>query len=300
MLPLLLLLQASSPPPSSSSAAPLAVRFAAMTAVTGHEQRMVDTLLTLVPGAARDRAGNAVLRLGSGQPVRLAACPLDEPGYVVGGIRDDGWLTLHRVPGRVPPMVDQQLEGQRVTIWARRGGVPAVVAVRSTHLTRGRTAAEAPFTADAAYVDLGAATAAEARAAGVALLDVVALAKRPHRYGDSLLAAPVAGRRAACAALVDAAQHARPAAGTTVIAFVVEQNLSGRGILTAMHQLGPFTETLLVDADTAALRSTPAGLGAVRRETIAARYRGTPVETVALPDVAALAGRLGRWIGGGQ
>ena len=58
--------------------------------------------------------------------------------------------------------------------------------------------------------------------------------------------------------------------------------------------------TLLVDADTAALRSTPAGLGAVRRETIAARYRGTPVETVALPGVAALAGRLGRWIGGGQ
>ena len=300
MLALLLLLQASAPTSTTPAPAALAVRFAGMTAVTGHEQRVVDTLLTLLPGATRDRAGNAVLRLGSGQPARLAACPLDEPGYVVGGIRDDGWLTLHRVPGRVPPMVDQQLEGQRVTVWGRRGAVPAVVAVRSTHLTRGRTAAEAPFTADAAYVDLGAGTAAEARAAGVALLDVVALAKRPHRYGDSLVAAPVAGRRAACAALVAAARSARPAPGTTIIACVVEQDLSGRGILTAMNQLGPFSETLIVDADTTALRQPPAGLGAVRRETIAARFRGTPVETVALPDVGALAERLGRWIGGGQ
>src|SRR2546427_12022755 len=34
----------------------LAVRLAGMTAVTGLEQAMADTLLTLVPGSARDRA----------------------------------------------------------------------------------------------------------------------------------------------------------------------------------------------------------------------------------------------------
>ena len=181
-----------------------------MTAVTGYEQRMVDSIVSLTPGAVRDRAGNAILRLGQGAPARLVACPLDEPGYVVGGVRDDGYLTLHRVPGRTPPLADQQLEGQRVTIWGRKGGVPAVVAVRSTHLTRGRTGNEAPFTADAAYVDLGAATGREVTAAGVGLLDAVALAKRPQRYGDSLLAAPVAGRRASCAALIAAARSARP------------------------------------------------------------------------------------------
>ena len=292
MFALLLLLQAPDP-------APLAVRLAGMTAVTGYEQRMVDSILTLLPGATRDRAGNAVLRLGAGAPARLVACPLDEPGYVVGGIRDDGWLTLHRVPGRVPPLVDQQLEGQRVTVWGARGAVPAVVAVRSVHLTRGRGGAEAPFTADAAYVDLGAMNRAQVAAAGVALLAPVALAKRPHLYGDSLLAAPVAGRRAGCAALVAAAHDARPAAGTTVIAFVVEQNLSRRGLLTAMHEYGPFTQTLLVDPDSTAIRDA-GDLGTVARERLAVRYAGTPVETVPLHEVTALAGRLRQWIGGGQ
>jgi putative aminopeptidase FrvX len=34
-------------------------------------------------------------------------------------------------------LFDQQLEGQRVTVFGQRGPVPAVVAVRSVHLTRG-------------------------------------------------------------------------------------------------------------------------------------------------------------------
>lgn len=292
MFPLLLLLQAPDP-------APLTARLAAMTAVTGYEQRMVDSIVSLLPGATRDRAGNAILKLGTDAPARLVACPLDEPGYVVGGVRDDGYLTLHRVPGRTHPLADQQLEGQRVTVWGARGGVAAVVAVRSTHLTRGRTTNEAPFTADAAYVDLGAATAAEVAAAGVGLLDAVALAKRPQRYGDSLLAAPVAGRRASCAALVTAARSARPGRGTTIIAFTVEQNLSARGLLTAMHEYGPFSHTLLVDPDSAALRGAE-GLGAVSRERIATRYSGTPVETVSLRDAAGLTERLRTWIGGDE
>jgi hypothetical protein len=36
----------------------------------------------------------------------------------VGGrrVRDDGYLTVRRLPGRAPPLFDQQLEGNRVTL----------------------------------------------------------------------------------------------------------------------------------------------------------------------------------------
>ena len=46
----------------------LAFRFAAMTAVTGLEQAMGDSLLALLPGSTRDRAGNVTLTLGQGAP----------------------------------------------------------------------------------------------------------------------------------------------------------------------------------------------------------------------------------------
>ena len=292
-------------------AVPLAVQLTAMTAPSGLEQRMVDSLLRLLPGAGRDRAGNAIVRIGTGAPRRLVACPLDEPGWVVGGIRADGWLTLRRLAGRVPALFDQQLEAQQVTVWTRRAGRPGVVGVRSVHLTRGRTADDAPFTFDNAFVDVGARSAAEARALGIRETDAVALTKRPHRYGDSLLAGPWAGRRSACAALVSAALGARPrdGAGETVIAFVVEQNLGRRGLLTVMNAAGPFTETVLLDAGAGALGSVGAerdttsrapGLGTVSRWRMPVRYEGSPVETVSLPDIDALAARLAAWIGGAR
>lgn len=299
-----------------ASAADLAVRLAGMTAVTGYEQRMVDTLLTLLPGSERDRAGDAVLALGSGTPRRLAACPVDETGYAVGQVRMDGWLTLHRSPARlrVPgPLFDQQLEGQRVTVFGRRGAVPGVVAVRSVHLTRGRASVPAePFTSDDAFVDLGAASGREVAAVGVGELSPVALAKRPHRYGSELLAAPMAGRRAACAALLAAARRAAaepgiaPARGTTVVAFVVEQQLEARGLLTVATSRGPFDETWVADdsvgfaaIQAAALPPGPrAALGRINGWEVATRYGGTAVETVSLSEVEQTSARIAGWLRG--
>src|SRR5207302_9414115 len=201
----------------------IALRFAGMTAVTGLEQAMTDSLLALLPGSTRDRAGNVTLTLGQGAPKRLLECPLDEVGYVVGNVTADGYVLLRRVGARTTsPLFDQLLEGHRVTVFGTKGAVPGVVAVKSTHLTRGRVGSGAPdpvFTVDNAYLDVGAASSADARALGVDVLAPVSLAKRPLPYGDRLLAAPGAGRRAACAALVAAVQTKPKVNGTVVVAL---------------------------------------------------------------------------------
>jgi hypothetical protein len=313
-----LLLAAILAPPleaqASGPAAELAIRLAGMTAVTGYEQAMVDSVLSLLPQGQRDRAGNAVLAIGSGAPRRLAVCPLDETGFAVGRLRPDGWLTLRRSPARIGapgPLFDQQLEGQRVTVFGKRGPVPAVVAVRSVHLTRGRgPLAQEPFTADDAFVDVGAASARQAAELGVAVLSPVALTKRPHRYGDDRLAAPWAGRRAACAALLTAARNAATApgggaqSGTTIVAFVVEQQLGARGLLTLATTRGPFSETWIADArggaaalETAELPAAPrAALGQLHAWEIATRYPGTPVETVSLGEVERAGSAMTAWL----
>ena len=295
-----------------SDVAALATRLAALTAVTGYEQAMVDTMLRLLPGGTRDRAGNARLQLGGGSVKRLVVCPLDEPGYVVGSIRGDGYLRLRRVPGRVSPLFDQQIEGQRVTVQGR-GPVPGVVAVRSIHLTRGRSApSDLPFTVDDAYVDVGAGSRSQVTALGVRVLAPVTLTKRPHAYGHGLLAAPEVGRRTACAALVLAVGQSivrAKAIPPVTVAFAVEQELSQRGLATLANELGPFEETILVDGRTGkrgALEEGPDSstaarwprLGRVTRWSLPVRYAGTPVETVALADADSLRSALVRWIGG--
>ena len=262
----------------------LAIRFSGMTAITGYEQGMTDSLLALLPGSTRDRIGNVTLTLGRGAPRRLVYCALDEIGYVVGNITDDGYLLLRRVGGglRLSPLFDQQLEGQRVTLFGRKAAVPGVVAVRSTHLTRGRpTRDEPPFTVDNAYVDIGAGSRDEALALGISILTPVSLTKRPQRYGDRLLAAPNAGRRAACAALAAAALTHPRARGTVVVAFTVQSLYADTaGLKTIVNTQGPFADTRLV--------------------TVPSKFTETTVETVALKDVDALVADVVKWIGGAR
>jgi len=255
-----------------------------MTAVTGYEQAMGDSLLALLPGRTRDRLGNVTVTVGRGAPKRLLNCSLDEIGYAIGNITGDGYITLRRVGGgpRLSPLFDQQMEGQRVTVFGRRGAVPGVVAVRSTHLTRGRpTGNEAPFTVDNAYVDVGATSRDEAIALGLGVLTPVALTKQPHRYGDGLLAAPYAGRRAACAALAAAVLSKPRVRGTVVVAFTVQSLYADTaGLKTVVSLQGPFSETRMV--------------------TLSSKFGETAVETVALKDVAALMADVVKWIGGAQ
>jgi putative aminopeptidase len=293
----------------------LAMRLASMSAVTGYERALVDTVLRLLPGSARDRAGNAWVTVGGGKGRRLVVCPLDEPGYVVGGIREDGYLTLRRVSGQVGPLFDQQLEGHRVTVQGRRVPVQGVVAVRSIHLTRGRTQpSEDPFAVDDAFVDVGAATRAEAASLGISVLAPVTLTKRPHIYGDGLLAAPAAGRRGACAALLATAREwavGGKLKGLVVVGFVVGQELGQRGLATLANALGPFDETLIVDGrpGTGGTTDPQTGpdisvrwprLGTVRRWSLQARYNGTVVETVSMKDAESLRVELDDWGGGAR
>jgi len=224
------------------------------------------------------------LTLGQGSPKRLCTCPLDEVGYVVGNILPDGFLLLRRVGAArtVYPLLDQQLEGHRVTVFGTRGAVPGVVAVKSTHLTRGRVgpgAADPVFTMDNAYVDVGASSAAEVEGLGIAVLAPVSLTKRPQLYGERLLAAPSAGRRTACAALAAAVQAKPDVKGTVVVAFTVQSLYAtdaGLGSLKAV--LGPFD--------------------AIKTAALPARYADTAVETVALADADRLVREIVQWMEG--
>jgi len=282
---------ACSAPLAAQSLDSLTVRFAGFTTVSGYEQQVTDSLMMLFPRATRDRLGDVSVTLGSGSPRRLVSCPLDEVGYAVGGITSEGYLTLHRT-GRpsvirfrdssrvVNPLFDQQLEGQRVTVFGVLGSLPGVVGVRSVHLTRGRPTSDAPFTADDAYVDIGAQSAAEAASLGARMLSPVALAKHPIRYGDDL-AAPAVGRHAACAALTAALLSHPKVSGSVVASFTVQGLQGGNpGFSSVVALRGPFAETLTA--------------------SLPVKYRETAAETVMMTDVQALEERLVKWIGGAK
>ena len=250
----LLLLPALSPDLRAATLGEEAGALLEIVAVSGREQPAADFIAGRLGGlpSTRDALGGVVLTVGSGEPRRLLACALGEPGLIVSGIREDGYLRV--VPdgsGPLGKLWGQSLEGQTVVIGGAQGWRAGAVVLPSIHLQQlERGLREQPFSPEDLYIDAGAESAAEVAAMGIRLIDPVALIRRPSRMAGGLVAAPAAARKGACAALADAARRysAAPGSGTVIFAWTVSDGLNRAGLQRIARERGPFQEVLLMGA----------------------------------------------------
>ncbi|MFY9826443.1 MAG: M20/M25/M40 family metallo-hydrolase, partial [Thermoanaerobaculia bacterium] len=227
--------------------------FLKVIAVAGREAPAADFIAGRLAGLPmqRDALGDVVLTVGSGEPRRLVACALGEPGFIVSGIREDGYLRV--VPAGASltgTLWAQGFQGQTVMIGGARGWMPGAVALPSVHLQQGGPPPDHPFQVEDLYVDAGAENAGEVAALGIRLMDPVALIRRPLRLAGGLLAAPAAAQKGACSALADAARRYRPApgSGTVVFAWTTQDLLNRAGLTHVFRGKGPFREVILLDS----------------------------------------------------
>jgi putative aminopeptidase FrvX len=205
-------------------------------AVTGYEQALGKEIQARLAKykPQTDNMGNLYVTLGSGAPHRLIVTPMDEPGYVVSAITDDGYLRVQRLPQAQPhPLFDQLHAAQPVVIRTRSGtAVYGVVAGLSTHLQGGRRDAPRVTHPDEMYIDIGASSAAEVRQAGVDVLDPLAFDRQLYSIGGEFMTAPSVGDRFGAAALIELVRRldVSKLKGTLTVAFVAQQWASSRGL----------------------------------------------------------------------
>ena len=280
----------------------------ALDATTGREQQATDIIRRELAGWVRDRSGNLIIRRGSGSPRRVVACPLDQGAYVVSAITPSGFLRMHGAGNpRRHVLWDQFHEGQRIRVLTRAGAVQGVVAVRSTHLWRRRSADTLVASIDDLWVDIGARTAAEVRSRGIEMLDPVVREWPVWRYGE-FVAGPGAAARASCAA-VAAASRQTPAAGETVYILGAQSSFNHVGLAAALAELGSADSVTLVDPSIGAIDTTesvqsrraaplpfdlPAGFRARGTMALGVRhaFRGTLAESVQEGDARVLLGEV--------
>ena len=214
-------------------------------AVTGHESALSKELLTALkefhPQA--DNLGNLWVTFGSGAPRRLIAAPIDEPGYVVSEITTDGYLRVQRLPQAAPNAVFDTLNFAQPVLISTRSGkdVAGVFGGLSVHLQPGRLNPPKMNHIEELYIDIGAKSAEEVRAAGVDLLDSVAMQQSDVRVSGAAAVGMGASERALRDALVILAGRLseNKTAGTTTIAFVAQQWLGGRGLNRLLTEITP-------------------------------------------------------------
>src|SRR5687768_12589668 len=298
----------ASPALSQRRAVDAIATWIALDAPVGHEHLATDIIRRELPGWSRDRMGNLIMRRGTGTPRRVVACALDQGAYVVSAITPSGYLRLHGSGNPRRHLLWEQFhEGQRVRVLTRAGAVQGVIAVRSIHLWRRRSADTLVVSVDDMWVDIGARSAAEARARGIEMLDPIVREWPSWRYGE-FVAGPGAAARAACAAVAAASRHT-PASGETVYILAAQSAFNHVGLAAALAELGTADTVTLVDpslgaSDTpesiqsrraAALPfELPAGTRVRTTVLLVARhaFRGTRAESVQEGDARVLLGEV--------
>jgi putative aminopeptidase FrvX len=213
-------------------------------AISGYEKPLVDQISSQLAAfhPQVDNISDVVVTLGNGTPHRLLVTGIDEPGFVVSAITDDGYLRVQRLPQNgLPPMFNELYSAQPVKIGTTTGAwIDGVVAGLSVHLASVRVATRASSDLDEMYIDIGATSADEVRKAGVDVLSPIAITRRLFNLAGTEFAGAAVGDRFGAAALFELLAHFDPGKlkGTLTIAFAVQQRTGARGlqrILTTMQ-----------------------------------------------------------------
>jgi putative aminopeptidase FrvX len=144
--------------------------------VSGAEGPVREAVTRLLPAWAApstDTAGNLWVRVGQGNPVVVFVAHLDEIGFRVTGIRDDGALELETRGGFFPSM----FEAKPALVHTDRGDVAGVFLPRDSGFTR--------RTPPPLRVDIGSRSRAATMARGVSLGSTVTMPKQYVRLAGT-------------------------------------------------------------------------------------------------------------------
>jgi putative aminopeptidase FrvX len=221
----------AAPAQSTQSLKDSFVQCAGNQAVTGREARFIEYLKGRLPQGVKseiDNMGNLIVTVGDGAPQVLVVTSVDEPGFVVTDITEEGYLRVASPGGRAPNSLFYQFhEGHYVDIASRTGTIRGVVALPSSHLVRGRRES---LSLDRCLIDIGARSRQEALARGVEMLDPAVAAKDIALLAENRVAGPMLSRKFGAFALLEVLKNFTAKAGKGVVfAWTTQSAMSNNG-----------------------------------------------------------------------
>ena len=216
-----------------------------LSSVSGDETAVQDDITAHLLGHDffEDTLGNIIVRVKGKKTSKktiLLAAHMDEIGFIVTSITEDGYLKFSPIGG-----IDRRVViGKEVQVGKNK--LAGVIGLKPVHLSSPDERKRAPKWEEL-YIDIGATDKAEAERL-VRLGDTVSFATAGFPMGD-LFAGKAIDDRLGCAILLSLLDEPLPVDVT--LAFTVQEELGLRGVRTALQQIKPDV-ALIIEATTAA------------------------------------------------
>ncbi len=208
----------------------------AIPGVPGREGRVADFIRSSLPAACDcrvDNLGNLIVHVGGkGKRVMLVA-HMDEVGFIVQRILDNGFLKIDRMGGTSI----RSLPGSRLSLWTSEGNIPAVAGVLPQHLD------SKEFISDFSkiFIDVGTFSKEETLALGIRPGNVLTWDSPLKFMGESLICGKALDDRLGCYCLVRLAQTIKPEelACDLYLTFSVQEESILIGSVAAINAVEP-------------------------------------------------------------
>ncbi len=217
---------------------------------TGSEQEAGKLIEKYMAGyadsIARDHLGNRIASLGNGSKTLMLAGHIDEIGFLISYIDDNGFLFFEQLGGHDNVM----LSGRRVQIMTKHGVVFGVTGKRAIHLMDAKERKEVPETHQV-WIDIGAKNKEEAMKL-VSIGDPVVYDTVVHKLQNTRCAARAFDDKAGCYCVFEAMR--RIAKSSTkpeykiVSVATTQEEIGTRGAWTSAYAVNPVVG-LAVDVD---------------------------------------------------
>jgi endoglucanase len=214
--------------------------------VPGYETEVRQVLreyMTPLGDVTQDKLGSLICHQPGPGPKVMLAGHMDEIGFIVTHITDDGFIKFLQLGG----WWDQVLLGQRVIIKTHKGAVLGVIGAKPPHLLPADERSKLVEKKDM-YVDIGATKRDEVQAAGVRLGDPMVpdsnfvILANPQTY-----LAKAFDNRIGCAAVIDALRHFKDTSHPNDLYCVqtVMEEVGVRGATTSVRAIDPDVAIIL-------------------------------------------------------
>jgi len=198
---------------------------------------MLPQMKPLADNVRFDGLGSIIARQGSSGPRIMLDAHMDELGGVLRRVTPDGFVSMQMLGG----WLDQALAGQRWVIIGSKGPVHAVSSIRDIHLTTPEER-NVLIKRDQVFLDVGARTAAEVAALGIAPGDpIVPDSAFQDMNGTGNYAGKAWDDRVGCAVLLMAMERLKSTGHPNQIYFVatVQEEIGLRGARAATAIVKP-------------------------------------------------------------
>jgi len=191
-----------------------------------------ETLKDHVDELWTDAMGNLIVRKGNGPVKVMLDAHMDEVGFCVGSITEQGYVLLKKMGG----LDDRVLPGRQVWLTDKR--IPGVIGAKAWHLTTAEEKSRA-ISFEHMYVDLGCRNKAEVEALGIEPGEPVYFASTFEHYSDRVVKGKAFDDRVGCYVIARLLMEFDHPGLTLYGAFTCQEEVGLRGARVAAYNLNP-------------------------------------------------------------